>query len=124
MQKATYCVVPFIETSKIDKAVEIEGGLVIARGCRGARIGESLFNRCACVAQSVKHQTSAQATISRFVGSRLASGSVLTAGACADRWSLLRILCLSLSAPSLLVLAHSLSLSKINKKIGTGFPLG
>ena len=45
----------------------------------------------AWVAQSVKHPTSAQVLISRFMSSSPTSGSVLTT------WSLLRILCLPLS---------------------------
>ena len=59
------------------------------------------------VAQLVKHLTSAQVMISRFLGSSPMSGSLLSAQ------SLLRILCLPLSVPPLLVL--SLSLSKTNK---------
>ena len=63
----------------------------------------------AWVAHLVKRRTSAQVTISRFVGSSPASGSVLTA----QSLELLRILCLPLS----LFLPHScsVSLTKINK---------
>ena len=66
----------------------------------------------AWVAQSVKHLTSALVTISLSVDSSPASGSVLTAlslEAASDS------VCVSLSAPPLLVLYLSLSLSKINK---------
>ena len=63
------------------------------------------------MAQSVKHPTSAQVMISRFVGSSSASGSVLTAQSLepdSDSVSAppLPVLCLSLSL--------SLSLSKMN----------
>ena len=71
-------------------------------------------NRGTWVAQSVKCPTSAQAMISRFVGSSPTSGSVLTAQSlepASDSVSPLP------SAPPLLMLCvHlSLSLSKINK---------
>ena len=62
------------------------------------------------MAQSVEHPTSAQVMISRLVGSRPASGSVLTT------WSLelaSESVSPSLSAPPLLSL--SLSFSEINK---------
>ena len=60
----------------------------------------------AWVAPSVQRLTLAQVIISRFVGWSPTSGSVLTA------WSLLGVLALSsLSAPPLLVLSLSLSLS-------------
>ena len=69
----------------------------------------NVYLRGAWVAQLVKRRTSAQVTISRFVGSSPATGSVLTA----QSLELLRILCLPLS----LFLPHScsVSLSKINK---------
>ena len=57
--------------------------------------------RGAWVTQSVECPTSAQVTISRFIGSILALGSVLMV------WSLLGILSLLLSAPTLLVLSLS-----------------
>ena len=38
-REATCCLVPFIETSRIGKSVEIEDRSVVSRGCRGARIG-------------------------------------------------------------------------------------
>ena len=57
----------------------------------------------AWAAQSVKRPTSAQVMISRSVSSSPASGSVLRA------WSLLRILCLPLSAPPPFMLCLSLS---------------
>ena len=60
----------------------------------------------AWAAQSVKRLTSAQVTISRFVGSSPASGSVLTAQSLEPAAT---SVCVSLSAPL------SLSLSKINK---------
>ena len=66
------------------------------------------------MAQSVKRPTSAQVTISWSVGSSPASGSVLTA------WSLEPAsdsVSPSLSALPPLVLALSLSLSKINKHL-------
>ena len=59
--------------------------------------------RGAWVAQSVKPLTSAQVMISRFVGSSPTSGSVLTV----QSLELLRILCLLLSAPTLLALSVS-----------------
>ena len=68
--------------------------------------------RSTWVAQSVKRQTSAQVTISRFMGSSPASGSALTA------WSLEPAsdsVSPSLSAPSLLTLYLFLSLSLKNK---------
>ena len=56
----------------------------------------------ACVAQSVKCLTSAQVMISKFMGLRPASGSVLTAWSLEPgAWSLFRILCVPLSAPPL-----------------------
>ena len=64
--------------------------------------------RGAWLAQSVEHTTSAQVMISRFMGSGPTSGSVLTAQRlepASDSVSL------SLSAPPLLVLCLSLSLS-------------
>ena len=64
------------------------------------------------MAQSVKRPTLAQVTISWFVGSSPASGSVLTARSpepVSDSVSP------SLSDPPLLALGLSLSLSKINK---------
>ena len=67
----------------------------------------------AWMAQSVKHLISAQVMISRFVGSSPASGSVLTAGSLEPA---LDSVSPSLSAPLLLVLCLSLSLSKINIK--------
>ena len=78
--------------------------------------------RGAWVAQSVKHPTSAQVMISWFVGSRPASGSVLTAQSLE---SALDPVSPSLSASPLLTHTHthththslslSLSLSNINK---------
>ena len=65
------------------------------------------------LAQLVKHLTSVQVTISQFMGSSPASGSVLTAGA----WSLLWILHLPLSLP-FSCFALSLSLSLSFSKIG------
>ena len=62
------------------------------------------------VARSVKYPTLAQVMILWSVSSSPTLGSVLTA------WSQLRILRLSLSAPLLLTLCLSLSLSKINIK--------
>ena len=70
-----------------------------------------VYSRGTWVAQSVKCPTSAQVTISRFVSSSPASGSVLTAQSldpASDSVSP------SLSAPS--CLTHTLSLSKINIK--------
>ena len=64
------------------------------------------------MAPSVERLTSAQAMISQLVGSSPRSGSVLTAQSldpASDSMSP------SLSAPPLLVLSLSLSLSKINK---------
>ena len=58
------------------------------------------------VAQSVKHPTSAQVTISWFVGSSPASGSVLTAQ---NLESVSDSVSPSLSAPPLLMLCLSLS---------------
>ena len=63
--------------------------------------------RGAWVAQSVKHPTSAQVTISRFVGSSPASGSVLTAQSLEPASDSVSP---SLSAPPLLALC----LSKMN----------
>ena len=59
------------------------------------------------VAQSVKHVTSAQVMISRFVGSSPVSGSVLTAGSLEPA---LDSVSPSLSVPPLLSLSFSLSL--------------
>ena len=66
--------------------------------------------RGAWVAQSVKRLTSAQVTISRFMGSSPASGSVLTAQSLEPA--------LDSVSPSLSALAHapSLSVPKINKR--------
>ena len=75
--------------------------------------------RYAWVAQQVNCQTSAQVMISRFAGSSPTSRSVLTSALCAAlcaAWSLLRLLCLPLSAPPPLVLRPSLSLSLSLKK--------
>ena len=36
--------VPFIEVSRIGKSVEIDGSFIVARGCRGARIGKWLLH--------------------------------------------------------------------------------
>ena len=69
--------------------------------------------RGAWVAQSVKGLTLAQVTISRFVGSIPASGSVLTAQSlepALDFVSLSLSLSLSLSAPPRLTLCLSVSL--------------
>ena len=63
--------------------------------------------RGAWVAQSVKHPTSAQVMISWFVGSRPASGSVLTAQSLE---SALDPVSPSLSAPLLFLFCLSLSL--------------
>ena len=63
------------------------------------------------VAQLVKHLTSAQAMISRFVSSSPASGSVLTAQSLEPAL----VLCVSLSLSALPPLMLCLSLSKINK---------
>ena len=67
------------------------------------------------MAQSVKWETSAQVTISRFVGLSRTSGSVLTAQSLEPASDSVSP---SLSAPPLLVraLSLSLSLSKINIK--------
>ena len=59
----------------------------------------------ACVAQSVKHPTSAQVMISQPVSSRPASGSVLMAQSLEPTWD-----SVSLSAPPPLKLSLSLSL--------------
>ena len=70
----------------------------------------------AWVSQSVKHPTLAQVTISWFVGSSPASGSVLTAQSLEPAWDSVSP---SLSAPPPFVLSLSLSLSlsqKINIK--------
>ena len=66
------------------------------------------------MAQSVKHQTSAQVTISWSVSSSLASGSVLTAQAGLEPASDSVLPSVSLSAPPPLVLRLCLSLSKIH----------
>ena len=66
------------------------------------------------VAQSVKRPTSAQVMIFWFVGSSSASGSVLTARSLDPTSDSVSP---SLSAPPLLVLCLSLSLSLINKNI-------
>ena len=63
---------------------------------------------CAWVAQPVKHPTSAQVMISRFVGSSPASGSVLTAQSLEPA---LDSMSPSLSVPPLLTLCLSLSVS-------------
>ena len=65
-----------------------------------------MHHRGAWVALSAERPTSAQLMISQLVSSSPASGSVLTARSL----SLLLILCLPLSAPSLLMLRLSLSL--------------
>ena len=62
------------------------------------------------IAQSVKHPTSTQVTISQFVNSSPGSGSVLTAQSLEPAWDSVSP---SLSAPPPFVLG--LSLSKINK---------
>ena len=67
------------------------------------------------VAQSVKRPTSAQLVISRFVGSSPASGSVLTARSLEPASDSVSP---SLSAPPLLVLCLSLTLSKISQTWG------
>ena len=73
------------------------------------RAGIKLPSWGAWVAQLVKHPTSAQVMILRFVGSSPVSGSALTA------WSLLLIVSPYLSAPALFSLSLSLSLSLKNK---------
>ena len=70
--------------------------------------------RGARVAQSVKHLALAQVMISQFVGSRPASGSVLTAQSLEPASD---SVCLSLSALSPFILCLSVSVSKINIKI-------
>ena len=67
----------------------------------------------AWVAQWVKQLTLAQVTISRFTGSSPASGSVLTARSLEPAGNSVSP---SLSAPPLLTLSLSLSLTKINIK--------
>ena len=69
--------------------------------------------RGAWVAQSVKPLTSAQVMISRFVSLSAESGSVLTAQSLEPASGSVSP---SLSAPPLLMLCLSLSLSKINKR--------
>ena len=64
------------------------------------------------MAHSVKRLTSAQVTVSRFMGSSPSLGFVLTARSLEPA---LDSVSPSLSAPSLLVLCLSVSLSKINK---------
>ena len=64
------------------------------------------------MAQAVERQTSAQVMISRLVGSSPASGSALTARSLEPASDSAFP---SFSAPPLLVLGLSLSLSKINK---------
>ena len=64
-------------------------------------ISQNRYSRGTWVAQSVKDPTLAQVVISWFVSSSPVSGSVLT----------VQILCLPLSAPPLLVLCLSVSLS-------------
>ena len=71
---------------------------------------ETKYTRGAWVAQSVKHLTSAQVMISRFVGLSPALGSMLTAQSLEHA---LDSVCSSLSASPHLML--SLCLSKINK---------
>ena len=71
-----------------------------------------MISRGAWVAQSGKRPTSAQVMISRFVGSSPVSGSVLTAQSLEPASDSVSP---SFSAPPLLTLCHSLSLSKINK---------
>ena len=66
------------------------------------------------VAQSVKHLTSAQVTMSQFVSSSPISGSVLTAQSL-DHASNSVILCLPLSVPPLLMLCLSVCLSVSQK---------
>ena len=66
----------------------------------------------AWAAQSVKHQTSTQVMVSRFVGSSPTSGSVLTAQSLEPASDSVSP---SLSVPPLLTLC--LSLSKINKHL-------
>ena len=77
-------------------------------GCGAYPTGDSLFkkNRSSWVAQSVKHPTSAQVMISRFVSSSPTLGSVLTARSpepASDSGSP------SLSVPPLLMLFLSVS---------------
>ena len=69
-------------------------------------------NGGARVALSVKHLTSAQVMVSRFVGSSPVSGSVLTAQSLEPDSDSVSP---SLSAPLLLMVCVSLSLPKINK---------
>ena len=64
------------------------------------------------MAQSVERPTSAQVTISRFVGLRPASGSALTVQSLESASGSVSP---SLSAPPLLSLCLSLSPSKVNK---------
>ena len=71
-------------------------------------------SRGAWEAQSVKHLTSAQVMISLFIGSNPTPGSVLTARSLEPASDSVSP---SLSAPPLLVLSLSVSLSKINKNI-------
>ena len=61
------------------------------------------------MAQSVKRPTSAQVTISQFVGSSPASGSALTAQSLETASG---SVCLSVPLSASLLLARSLSLSK------------
>ena len=68
------------------------------------------------MAQSVKHQTSAQVMISQSVSSSPAWGSVLTAQSLEPALDSVSPY-LSLSAPPQLALSLSLSLSKINKHL-------
>ena len=65
------------------------------------------------MALSVKHPTSAQVMISRFMGSSLASGSVLTAQSLEPASESMSP---SLAAPPWLALSLSLSLSKIKEQ--------
>ena len=74
---------------------------------------QKTFFRCAWVAQSVECPPSAQVTISRFVGSSPASGSVLTAQSLEPASDSVCV-CVSLSLP-LPTHARLLALSKINK---------
>ena len=69
--------------------------------------------KCTCVAQSVKHLTSALVMISRLVSSSPAQGSVLTAQSLEPASDSVSP---SLSVPPLLILCLSVFLSKINIK--------
>ena len=68
------------------------------------------------MAQSIKHLTLAQVMISWFMGLSPAAGSALTVQSLElASYSVSPALSLSLSAPPLLVLTLSFSVSKINK---------